>query len=188
MTKLRIILLTLPVVAALIAGCETNPIILGPSRIQRVKEFYLEPVNLDKIVVDDLEENQFKAQKKPDQIESWEADKNGIKEKFGNALKVIAARGGISFSDQPAGHYIIRPAVRMIDTGYYRIPAVDAVTRMHMKVIILDPNGATVDETALHGSIPFDMLTAASTGGRLRDLADNLGGKYARYLKKRIAP
>jgi len=188
MTKLRIGLLALPFIAAVIAGCETNPVVLGASKIQGVKEFYLEPVNLDKIIVDDLEEEQFKAQKKPDQIERWEADKNAIKEKFANGFKAIAARAGISFSDPSAGHYIIRPTVRMIDTGYYRIPAVDAVTRLHMKIVILDPTGAIVDETAVHGSESFDMLIAASTGGRLRDLADNLGGKYARYLKKRVAP
>lgn len=188
MTRLPITFLALPIAACLVAGCETNPIVVGASKIQGVKEFYLEPVNLEKIVVDDLNEEQFKSQKKPDQIESWEADKTAIKAKFANGFKAVATRGGITFSDQPATHYIIRPKVTTIDTGYYRIPVVEAITRIHMQIVILDPNGAMVDETAVHGSKPFDMLTAASVGGRLRDVADDLGGKYGRYLKKRVTP
>jgi hypothetical protein len=181
-------LVAISLLGVLIAGCETNPIVVGASKIQGVKEFYLEPANLDKIVVDDLDESQFKAQKNPDQIESWEADKIAIKERFTNGFKAVVARAGITISDQPTGHYVIRPTVSVIDTGYYRIPAWAAITRLHIKIVILDPNGAIVDETAVHGSKNFDALTAASTGGRLRDVADDLGGKYARYLKKRVAP
>jgi hypothetical protein len=184
MTKL-INLLAIPVLASLIFGCATRQKESGPSNIRGVKEFALEPVKLENITVDDLKEEDYKAKKEPNQLRQWEDDKDAIKSRFATSLKETAARSGLTISDSAADqHYTIRPVVTKIDTGYYRIPAWNAVTRVYIHITVLDPAGKPVDETDARGSKTFD-LAAPDSGGRLRSSASEAGEKYGHYLEKR---
>jgi hypothetical protein len=184
MTKL-INLLAIPVLASLISGCATTPQESGSSNIRGVKEFALEPVKIENITVDDVKEEEFKAKKEPNQLRQWEDDKDAIKSRFATSLKETAAHAGLTISDSAAGqHYTIRPVVTKIDTGYYRIPTWNAVTRVYVHISVIDPTGKTVDETDARGSQTFE-LTAPDTGGRLRSSASEAGEKYGQYLEKR---
>lgn len=186
MRKLRIGLLAIPIVVFVITGCETSPTISGPSNIRGVKEFALEPVNFEKAVVDGVSEDEFKASKNPDQIHNWEGDKVAIKERFAASLKQTLARNGLSLLEQAGGqHYTIHPVVTVLENGYYRLPAWTAVTHIYMRITVVDSDGKTVDQTSVHGSQSFDALIAPAVGGRLRNVAEEIGDKYGRYLKKR---
>jgi hypothetical protein len=185
MTK-RISLLSIPLIATLFTGCATTPKESGPSNIRGVKEFTLEPVKIENITVDDLKEEDFKAKKEPNQVRQWEEDKDAVKSRFATSLKKTVAQSGLTISDSAAGqHYTIRPVVTKIDTGYYRIPAWNAVTRVYVHITVLDPADKAVDETEAQGSKMFDAIAAPDTGGRLRSSASEAGEKYGQYLEKR---
>ena len=187
MTKL-ISLLAIPIFASLIPGCATTPPESGSSNIRGIKEFTLEPVKVENIIVDDLKEEDFKSKKDANQIRAWEEDLGAIKSRFATSLTETAAHAGLTISDPaPGRHYTIRPVITKIDTGYYRIPAWNAVTRVYMHISVLDPEGKTVDETDAKGSETFELY-AADSGGRLRDSATEVGEKYGRYLERRTAP
>jgi hypothetical protein len=185
MTKL-ISLLAIPVFASLISGCSTTPAESGPSNLRGIKEFTLEPVKIETISVDDLKEQDFKVKKDQNQLRQWEEDKDAIKSRFATSLKETAAHAGLTISESAGGqHYTIQPVVTKIDTGYYRIPAWNAVTRVYMHIAVLDPAGKTVDETEAQGSKSFDAIGAPDSGGRLRSSASEAGEKYGNYLEKR---
>jgi hypothetical protein len=184
--KKLISLLTMPIIASLVAGCASTPVESGPSNIRGVKEFTLEPVKYENLAVDDLKEEAYKAKKDQNHLREWEDDKEAIKSRFATSLTETAVPAGLTISDSSSGqHYRIRPVVTKIDTGYYRIPAWSAVTRIYMHITILDPAGKTVDETDAQGSKTFDAMLAPDAGGRLRSSATELGEKYGRYLEKR---
>ncbi len=171
------------------SGCATTPAESGPSNIRGVKEFTLEPVKIENITVDDLKEEDFKAKKEPNQLRQWGEDKDAIKSRFATSLKETAAHAGLTISESAGGlQYTIRPVVTKIDTGYYRIPAWNAVTRVYMHITVLDPAGKTVDETDAKGSKLFDAIAAPDAGGRLRSSASEAGEKYGSYLEKRTRP
>jgi len=185
MKKLVPVLLA-PLFAALIAGCSTTPVESGTSNIRGVKEFTLEPVKIESITVDDLKEEDFKAKKNQNAVRQWEEDKDAIKSRFAASLAEKAKDAGLTISETTAGeHYTIRPAVTKIDTGYYRIPAWNAVTRVYLHVTVIDSAGKTVDETDVQGSKSFDAIAAPDSGGRLRNSASEAGEKYGRYLERR---
>jgi hypothetical protein len=179
-------LLTILITASLISGCATGPNESGPSNIRGVKEFTLEPVKYENLTVDDLKEDDYKAKKDQNHLQEWEADKDAIKSRFSTSLTEAAAKAGLTISDSAAGqHYTIRPVITKIDTGYYRIPAWNAVTRIYMHITVLDTAGKAIDETDAQGSKSFDAMLAPDSGGRLRTSATELGEKYGRYLEKR---
>src|ERR1051325_1635165 len=112
MTKPLLTLLLTSITVLLIAGCATQPVETGPSNIRGVKEFTLEPVKFEDLVVDDMKEEDFKAKKAPDQLRSWGEDRDAIKARFAVTLTETAARSGIIISDSSAGqHYTIRPVI-----------------------------------------------------------------------------
>lgn len=186
MAKLRHSLLAVPVVVALVAGCATEPKESGPTNIRGIKEFSLEPAKIDAITVDDLKEEDFKAKKDQNSLRQWEEDKDAIKSRFATTLTETAAKAGLTISPSPAAQgYTIRPVVTKIDTGYYRIPAWNAVTRVYMHLTVVDATGKTVDETDVEGSKSFDAIAAPDSGSRLRSSAAEAGEKYGKYLEKR---
>jgi hypothetical protein len=179
-------LLAVPIIVSIFAGCATTPGGSGPSNIRGVKEFTLEPIKFESLTVDDLKEEDFKAKSDQNKLRGWEEDKDAIKSRFAIALTDTATRAGLTISTSAAGqHYTIRPVISKIDTGYYRIPAWNAVTRIYVHIAIFDPSGKTVDETDAQGSKSFDAMLAPDSGGRLRSSATEAGERYGRYLEKR---
>src|ERR1051325_2847730 len=183
MTKL-ITFLTIPAVLLLLSGCASTPVETGPSNIRGVKEFTLEPVKFENLTVDDLKEDDYKAKQSQNHLQAWEEDKDAIKSRFATSLIESATKAGLTISDSAASQrYTIHPVISKIDTGYYRIPAWNAVTRIYMHLTVLDPSGKPVDETDVQGSKSFDAIIAPDAGGRLRSSATEIGEKYARYLQ-----
>lgn len=189
MTKLSKTLLAFPVAISLFSGCASAPVESGPSNIRGVKGFTLEPVKYENLMVDDVKEDDYKAKQSQNHLQQWDDDKEAIKSRFATTLNESATKAGLTISDSTARpRYTIRSVISKIDTGYYRIPAWNAVTRIYMHITVLDPAGKTVDETDVQGSKSFDAIAAPDAGGRLRSSANEIGEKYARYLEKRTRP
>ena len=74
-----------------------------------------------------------------------------------------------------------------VDNGYYTIPAWNAISRIKMRIRILGPDGKVVDEIVIQDSQTFDAIIAPATGTRLRNIAQALGRKCAKYLEKRVS-
>ena len=131
--------------------------------------------------MDDKPEAEFIASHK---AESWEEAKVQINEIFAQAMK-NADVGTVSFSDSPS--FRVRPIVSAIETGYYRIPAWNAVTRIHMTVQVLDAAGQVADELFLLDSVSFDAVGGKVTvKGRLGLVAQSLGDMLGDYLEERV--
>lgn len=185
MTKLTN-LLAIGIAISLLSGCASTPVESGPSNIRGVNEFILEPTKYENLMVDDVKEDDYKAKQSQNHLQQWDEDKEAIKSRFATTLGESAAKVGLTISESGAGQrYTIRSVISKIDTGYYRIPAWNAVTRIYMHITVLDPAGKTLDETDVQGSKSFDAIIAPDAGGRLRSCANEIGEKYARYLEKR---
>jgi len=177
--------------AVMVTGCQSPRTLTqsaAPNPLRNQKEFALRPVEMTGLMVDDQTEENFKASKKSVQIRNWDGDKVAINGLFEKSLTAGASRAGISISPQSTSpRFTVQPAVILIDNGYYKMPVWNAISRIKMKITILDPDGKIVDELVVQDSEPFDAIVAPSSGGRLRSIAETLGLKCAKYLKKRTA-
>lgn len=175
----------------LVSGCQSPWVVIQsaePNPLQNQKQFGLQSVEMKEVMVDDRTEENFKSTKNPDQLKNWEGDKAAIKELFSKALIDDAAQQGITISPMASnGLYTIEPTVMSIDNGYYTIPAWNAISRIKMRVRIKGPGGKVLDEIVIQNAQPFDAITAAATGTRLRNIAEALGHKCAKYLAKRVS-
>ena len=154
------------------------------------KQFVLEPIRFVDLFVDGRRESDFLAARKGDASKkSWESDKEGINERFHASLAQRAEKSGISILNAAgAAPFTIRPTVSRIETGYYRIPAYTAITRIMMKVELIDAKGVVQDEIYVEHGVAFDAIANPSTGGRMRTAAKAIGNKAGLYLRKRVAP
>jgi hypothetical protein len=171
----------------IVAGCSTNgnSAASSSSALRGQTRFALEAIDMRSITVDETSEKDFLASKQPQQIASWEADKQAIEQNFKAAVMGAAPRFGLTMTelngDSP---YLIRAQVISIVNGRY-VPF--AVSRAHMKlkVVITDRSGKSVEEFQLADSVRFDLVgDQSSSGGRLRLLATALGEKTAAHLGK----
>lgn len=146
------------------------------------KEFKLLPLEYVDLRVDGKTEAEHVAALKADGT-SWAADKAAIQANFRSAIAARAASKSLSLGD--AGAYVLKPTVKTIETGYYRIPAWNAVSRIQLHLQIVDSGGQVLDEIRIEPSIPWDIFNPA-TGGRLRSAAVRMGTWAADYLVKRV--
>jgi hypothetical protein len=151
------------------------------------KRFGVIPVTYDRLIVGDKSESQWMAEKDGEQRASWQEDKGGINEKFTVALiegaasdtiQVVRATGG---ADAP---YLIRPNVTFIEPGIFTA-FFNKNTIMRMTIQITDPTGRVLDEVLIERMVAASM-TNPSTGGRMRDAAEQLGNLMSRYLLFRV--
>ncbi|MCA8956535.1 MAG: hypothetical protein KDC87_10710 [Planctomycetes bacterium] len=83
------------------------------------------------------------------------------------------------------GTAALRAKITRLDTGYYRIPAFNAVSRVPVDVTITDASGEVLDQVAFVRGVRFDVFNP-STGGRLRSAANQVGADIAAYLAARV--
>lgn len=155
-----------------------------PNPLPGVKAFQLQSLEFVNLKVDNKPEAEFLAKKTADQKKSWEADKTAIQRLFRQSLRERTGDAGISLGGTTAP-FTLRATISSIETGYYRMPAFMAISRVNVHVQILDASGGVVDEILLEHGVPFDVVTYPSSGGRLRVGAKWAGIYAADYLKDR---
>lgn len=152
------------------------------------KRFEIRDVEYVNLMVDGKSEAAYKAGIGQESFADWDEDKHWIAKYFNDNVKNSAGSDGILVSPgDRSAPFVIVPTVSMIDTGYYRIPAWNAVSRVNYRVRILDRSGKRIDELeAVHG-IPFDAIFAPSTSGRLQNVAERLGEAVGEYVVERTS-
>lgn len=158
----------------------------SPNPMAGAKRFEIRDVEYVNLMVDGKSETVYKAGIGQEAFADWDEDKYWIAKYFTDNVKSTAGSEGVSVSQNDrSAPFVIVPTVSMIDTGYYRIPAWNAVSRVNYRVRILDRSGKRIDELeAVHG-IPFDAMFAPSTSGRLQNVAEALGEAVGEYVVER---
>lgn len=149
--------------------------------------FGIIPVTFDRLIVGDKSESEWMSEKDEQQRMSWREDKGGINEKFTAALIEGAASDTIQVVRATSGgdaRYLLRPNVTFIEPGVFTA-FFNKDTIMRMTIQITDPSGRVLDEVLIERRVVASM-TNPSTGGRMRDAAEQLGNLMARYLLFRV--
>ncbi len=174
----------------LLASCAPNLVTpvsqANPNPLVGAKRFEVKDVRYVDLRVDGKSEDAYKAGIGEEAWSDWDEDKRWIARYFVDHVQSSAAAGGVQVqTDDPGAPFVIVPTVSMIDTGYYRIPAWNAVSRVNYNVSITDRSGKRIDQVeAVHG-IPFDAILAPSTSGRLQKVAAMLGDSVGEYVVER---
>jgi hypothetical protein len=170
----------------LVAGCGPRWAILAqanPDPLVGAKDFYIEPIHYDGLIVGSKGERDYQADKSPDQQESWRVDKLETGARYADAVR--AESPGLRFTTAAApGVFIVRPVVSYIEPGFYAA-FVAKPTELRMVVQILSSDGRMIDEIALHSVIGASLIYPAS-GTRMRLAGEDLGRVTAQYLRKRV--
>ena len=150
--------------AALLAGCVSHVTVLrqaDPNPMTKAAAFSVQPIRMDPLIVDGKSEAEYRSSKAPDAVASWDADKKSVNDEFLKSLMETAQDYAIEVTESSASApFTIVPTIHAIDTGYYRIPAWNAVTKISVNLKIMDKQGAVLDEFAVENSAPFDALFA----------------------------
>ena len=154
-----------------------------PNPFSGVRSFAVLPLEFVALQVDDMSEEAFLARKE-DEREKWETIKDNIRASYDAGLKQKLQSAGIQVDANAA--YTIRSFTSKIDTGYYRIPAWNAVSRPNIQIEIKDASGQVLDELFLDHGVAFDALIAPTVNVRLRRAAASSGAGAGAYLKKRV--
>ena len=158
-----------------------------PSPFAGQKSFSVRPIQYVDLVVDGRPEPKHRSRLDPESVRAWEEDLKAIKTLFVGTLIAKAAGYGISVTtEEGSAPFAIQPTVSRIETGYYRIPAFNAVTVIELTFQILGSDGTVLDEVFVINKFPWD-ITNPSTGGRLRKVAEFHGISVASYLSSRTS-
>jgi hypothetical protein len=148
------------------------------------RQFVIEAIHFDNLMVGDKTERDYLAGKEGDQAASFSADKADMATRYAEAL--ISASEGLQFPHDPSqGGFIVRPIVSFIEPGFYAFAS--HPTEVHMRVQLLNAQGQVLDEIAVRSSIPAGITNPAS-GNRIRQAGADLGRVTAKYLKSRVTP
>jgi hypothetical protein len=184
---------------ALLAGCASRQWRVvaqaAPSPFTNQRTFAVTPIDYTGLVVGDMSEAQYLAQKDADTQGKFLGDKAGINEEFTNALISEAKDNDITVTlatGPTSAPFIIRPYVSFIEPGFYAVVA-SGKSEVRMTVRITAPNGIIFDEIALRHSTDSasgwsigGISLNPSAGGRVRKDGVALGKIVAAYLKERV--
>jgi hypothetical protein len=155
-----------------------------PDPFVNQRDFFIEPVHSEGVMVGDKTEAVYLADKTPDQGASWQADKADMISQYAEGL--IGGGEGLKFTVQPGPTtFIVRPILAFVEPGFYVGVAAHA-TEVSMRVELLSPAGQLLDVISIESAIAASAFNAAS-GTRMRQAAHDLGGVTADYLKKRVS-
>jgi hypothetical protein len=105
---------------------------------------------------------------------------------MGGVAGTPGATAGVAEAAAGAGGaFSIEPSIDQIETGYYRIPAWNAVARIYMTLRIVGAGGQVVDELRLMDRKGFDAISASTANIRLTNVADALAAAVAGHIIER---
>jgi hypothetical protein len=169
-------------------GCASPVKVLkeaAPNPFTKNTAYTVDPIEYVSLTVDGKPEAQFLA-RKSDETDKWEQIKvntNSVfRENFETYLRSHHIR---AVTQSEPSDFHVRPTVGQMETGYYRIPAWNAVARIFMNVKVVDPAGQVVEEFEIMQEAGFDAITASTTNIRLSQAARRLGSLTAGHLVKR---
>ncbi|WP_438015385.1 hypothetical protein WMF18_31555 [Sorangium sp. So ce315] len=148
--------------------------------------FGIVPVTFHALEVGDVTEADWMAEKDDEQRLSWQEDKAAINQQFAEALMDRAASDDIlvvkaaSAADAP---FFIRSNLTFYEPGIFT-GVFNMDTVLKATVQITDPAGMVLDEVLLEAKSPASIYNASS-GGRARDAASQLGKLTAMYILHR---
>jgi len=154
-----------------------------PNPFRGIQSFAVQPLEYIDLVVDEVSEEEFLARKK-EEAEKWTTIKANIKSDYEEAFRNGLEQAGL-LAD-PGAEYVLRAYTSKIDTGYYRIPAWNAVSRVNIHFQVTRADGEVLDEIHLYQGVAFDIIAAPTVNGRLRRSAKMAGHNAARYLEGRV--
>jgi hypothetical protein len=174
----------------MLAGCAPQYHVVRmaqPNPLLRQRNFIVEPVHFEHVLVGAKTEDAYLAGKKSDAITSWQGDKVEMNNLFLQSLigHATGLQVGPAQQQPGAGTFIIRPICTFIEVGTYN-GFVNVDSRVDLTVQVLDANGTVLDEIAARATVPSSIYNPAS-GGRLRSASKQLGGNIAGYLHTRTA-
>ena len=158
-----------------------------PNVLAGQTHYGLKDIEYVDLIVDEVPESAYLAELGDVGRTDWKADKDWINSYFRSGLQERAIKEGIRVDPgNEDASFIISPTVSKIDTGYYRIPAYNAVSQVRVRVGILNSNGTEVEKLEAVHSIGFDAIAAPSTTARLQNIGEYLGNLTAAYLAGRM--
>ncbi|XXX74457.1 hypothetical protein WMF30_43100 [Sorangium sp. So ce134] len=149
--------------------------------------FGVVPVSFHALVVGDVSEADWMADKDAEQRQSWQEDKAGINEQFAEALMAEAASEdaivvkAMSAADAP---FFIRANVTSYEPGIFT-GVFNKDTLLKATVQFTDPAGVVLDEVLFETAAPASLMNPSS-GGRAREAAKQLGKLTGMYLLHRV--
>jgi len=192
--------LALAVFALVAAGCAPRWTVLRqaePNPFVNKTEFAVLPIDYDGLMVGEKTEDEYLSGKSAKQAESFDGDKRGMIQKFETAMREAAADDGIhieSASGEVKAPFIIKPHVTFVEPGFYAVVASGA-SQVILRLRIETSKGELLDEIELthstnsaQGSSVMGISLNPSSGGRLRDDAEEIGDAVGEYLTTRVHP
>ncbi|HZN40523.1 MAG TPA: hypothetical protein VFD82_17090 [Planctomycetota bacterium] len=170
---------------------------VDPSPYSKASAFAIQPIRYVDLKVDDKPEADFIASRKSgEEADKWGVIKANIQDRFSKKLSAELAIAGVAgaagatvgVAEAAAGAgsaFSIEPSIETIETGYYRIPAWNAVARIYMTLRIVGPGGQVVDEIRLMDRKGFDAIAASTANIRLTNVADALAAAVAEHIVER---
>jgi hypothetical protein len=127
-------------------------------------------------------EEEYLADKPPNERADWESAKKTMAQAFSGALAAEGA--GLQFAD--GAPFIVRPIVTAVDPGRYAVVFARATT-LSLTVQLLDAGSQQVlDEINLQTAVGASLYDPAAEH-RMGEAAEELGKLTARYVKQRVA-
>jgi hypothetical protein len=171
-------------------GCGPPGIVIrqgAPNPFVGKSEFVVEAVAYPGLQVGDKTEAAYLSDKKPEQQQSFEADKTETAKNLLESLTVEAGKRGIRItpSSGTPGMFNIRPVVTFFEPGNFN-GFVNIATVLKATMQILDAQGQVIDEVQFQATVGASLVNPSS-GGRMHSAGKILGTDMARYLTFRAA-
>lgn len=166
-------------------GCGPPGIVVRqatPNPLVGKVDFVVEPVAYANLMVGDKTEAAYLGDKKPEQQQSFEADKAETGKNLIEMLTAETGRKGIKvvLSTGTPGMYNIRPAITFFEpgnfNGFVNIPTVLKATMQ-----VIDAQGQIIDEVQFQTNVAASLINPSS-GGRMHTAGKQIGTDMARYL------
>lgn len=169
------------VLALFVTGCAPRWVVVkqaspNPLAGQKIN---VEKPSYEGLMVGGKPEAEWQGSKEDKDKGDWKADKEGFAEEFTNAY--MASKGPVLAGE---GGFGVKTWVVWYEPGFYAFAAARP-TEVRIKVQIVDPKGAVVDEITVN-SVVQSTMTTPSSGQRLRRAGTDLGEVVAKYVKTRV--
>jgi hypothetical protein len=158
-----------------------------PNPFVNQRTFAVLPIDYIGLEVGEKSEPEYLAEKDAETRQNWTGDKLGMNEEYAKHLIEEANERGIrvTLATGPASApFIIRPAVRWLEPGFY-VGVASGSSEVKMTVQITTPDGKVLDEIQMSHRTGASLVNSA-TGHRLRSDGAGLGEITAEYLEKRV--
>jgi len=164
----------------------------SPNPFSKSSVFHVQRLQFVDLKVDGRTEAEYMEQGKEDarekKAEQWSEIKTNVQDRFATTVAAALRGEGIVVADGAgSGAFVVQPIVDQVETGYYRIPAWNAVARIYMTLKILGPDQSVVEELRLSDRCGFDAISHPTANIRLLTIAESLAEVAAEHIAERAS-